>query len=85
MSRLLGLAIKGGYMKTAKEFPPSTGAEFPGYPEDQDRDQESCSRMDSEGCPNGGADDDGRRATERGHCKAMGPYAQPQLSFRRYC
>jgi hypothetical protein len=64
MSRRLGLASKGGYMKTAKEFPPSSGAEFPGYPEDQHHDQESCSRMDSEGCPNGGAEDDGRRAAE---------------------
>jgi hypothetical protein len=56
-------------MKTAKEVPPSSGAEFPGYPEDQHHDQESCSRMDSEGCPNGGAEDDGRRTAERATAK----------------
>jgi hypothetical protein len=40
-------------------------AEFPRHPEDQHHDQESCSRMDSEGCPNGGSEDDGFRAAER--------------------
>jgi hypothetical protein len=59
-------------MKTSEEFLPSSGAEFPGYPEDQHHDQESCSRMDSEGCPNGGAEGNGRRATERATAKLWG-------------
>jgi hypothetical protein len=55
----------GGYMKTAEESPSGNGAEFPGYPEDQRHDEESCSRMDSEGCPNGGTEGGGVRAAER--------------------
>jgi hypothetical protein len=56
-------------MKTAGESlqgAASSGnvAEFPGYTEDQLHDQESCSRMDSEGCPNGGTEEDGFRAAE---------------------
>jgi hypothetical protein len=57
-------------MKIAEEYLPESassgnGAEFPGCPEDQHHDQESCSRMDSEGCPNGNNEDDGFCATER--------------------
>jgi hypothetical protein len=85
MSRLLGFAIKEGYMKTAKEFPPSSGAEFPGCPEDQHHDQESCSRMDSEGCPNGGAEDDERRVAERATARLWDRMCNLNSRVRRYC
>jgi hypothetical protein len=57
-------------MKTTEEFlqraPSCRGdTEFPGRPEDQRNDQESCSRMDSEGCPNGDDEDDRLRGSEQ--------------------
>lgn len=57
-------------MKTTEEFQQgaaSGGAVAQNFldtlKEDQHHDQESGSRMDSEGCPNGGTEDDGRRAS----------------------
>jgi hypothetical protein len=57
-------------MKTTEEFLQRAAscrgdAEFPGSPEDQSNDQESCSRMDSEGCPNGDDEDDRLRGSEQ--------------------
>lgn len=43
-----------------------SGAEYPGYAENQHNDQEACSRMDSEGCPNGNDEDDRFRAQLHG-------------------
>jgi hypothetical protein len=62
-------------MKTSEEFLKKatscgSGAEFPGYPEDQRNDQEACSRMDSEGCPNG--DDEADRLSGSEHLHGMG-------------
>jgi hypothetical protein len=69
-SGLFELAMSGEYMKIAEEYlyeSASSGnaAESPGCPEDQHHDQESCSRMDREGCPNGSNEDDGFCAAER--------------------
>lgn len=57
-------------MKTTEEFLQRAASwggstEFTGYSEDQRNDQESCSRMDSEGCPNGDDEDDRLRGSEQ--------------------
>jgi hypothetical protein len=45
------MKVAGEYLHESASS--GNGAEFPGCPEDQHHDQESCSRMDSEGSPMG--------------------------------
>jgi CheY-like chemotaxis protein len=74
-------------MKTTEGFLPKApscrgDAEFPGCPEEQRNDQESCSRMDSEGCPNGDEEDDRLRGTEQLHGAGE---ETPTIRWECYC